>query len=328
MSVRAWLVRLYPRSWRERYGPEFEALLEQCLHTPLDVLDIVLGALDAHLAFAPGTNWRSMNMNNKLRTSILIVFAAYIAFIVAGMALYGLADDSPMAALMRTGADLPLLASWLTVEAGALVALLAVVAGGLPLAWIVIRRVFTSERQDLRFLLVPVFAFLALALYGAFMFAVGFGLMTIPGVAPIVSPGKFPFGNKLMLGGFMFVFVVGALASAAAVWKVVSRTDVDDASVDLFGLRASVRVYEYAFIPAVIACAAMLLMLLATITWTWFSYSAMPAVFSQNWGLLLTSTNTSFAVIIGIMTLATALALFGLARGRSATAAGNQQFER
>jgi len=148
-------------------------------------------------------------LNNKLRTGILIVFAAYIAFIVAGMALYGLADDSPMAALMRTGTDLPLLASWLTVQAGALIALLAVVAGGLPLAWVVMRRVVTSGRQDLRFLLVPVFAFLALVLYAAFMFAVGFGLMSIPGVASTVSPGNFPLGNKIMLGGGMLIFCAG-----------------------------------------------------------------------------------------------------------------------
>jgi len=54
MNVRAWLVALYPRSWRKRYAVEFEALLEHCLHTPLDVLDIMLGALDAHLAFFTG----------------------------------------------------------------------------------------------------------------------------------------------------------------------------------------------------------------------------------------------------------------------------------
>ena len=97
------------------------------------------------------------------------MFAAYIAFVVAGMGVYGLADDSPMAALMKTGADLPLLLSWLTVQAGALIALLAVVIGGLPLAWIVIRRALTSSRQDLRLLLVPVLSFLALVPYAVFV---------------------------------------------------------------------------------------------------------------------------------------------------------------
>jgi len=42
----------------------------------LDVLDIVLGALDAHLALSKAENWRTMNRNKKLRTAILLVFSA------------------------------------------------------------------------------------------------------------------------------------------------------------------------------------------------------------------------------------------------------------
>jgi hypothetical protein len=43
------LVRLYPRSWRERYGDEVVALLEDRPPGPFDVADLALGALDAHL---------------------------------------------------------------------------------------------------------------------------------------------------------------------------------------------------------------------------------------------------------------------------------------
>ncbi len=85
MRVRRWLIRLYPRSWRERYADEFEALLEACLHSPLDALDISLGALDAHLGFPFEMNWRRMNMVNKLRSAILLVFAGYIGFILGGI---------------------------------------------------------------------------------------------------------------------------------------------------------------------------------------------------------------------------------------------------
>src|SRR6185437_2256850 len=46
--MRGWLLRLYPRAWRQRYGPEFTALLEQQPLTPRSVLDVVRGALDAH----------------------------------------------------------------------------------------------------------------------------------------------------------------------------------------------------------------------------------------------------------------------------------------
>src|ERR1700690_1813700 len=99
MNLRSWLIQLYPRPWRERYAEEFEMLLQECLHSPLDVFDIMLGAFDAHLEFPYEMTWRLMNMINKLRTSILIVFAAYIGSIIGGMSLYGLVDDSPMATL-------------------------------------------------------------------------------------------------------------------------------------------------------------------------------------------------------------------------------------
>ena len=46
MSV---LVRLYPASWRERYGDELVAVLEDRPPGPFDVADLLLGALDAHL---------------------------------------------------------------------------------------------------------------------------------------------------------------------------------------------------------------------------------------------------------------------------------------
>src|SRR5581483_5100678 len=230
MNARDWLIQLYPRAWRERYGEEFDALLEECLHSPLDALDIFLGALDAHLEFPFEMNWRLMNMVNKLRTSILIVFAAYIGFIVGGMSFYGLVDDSPMADLMKARADMPLFAAWTAVEVGAVIALLSVVIGGLPLAWTVIRRALTSSREDLRWLLVPVFAFLALVLYVMFMASIGLGRLQIPGVVPVVSHDNFPLGNRLLIGGFMLVFILGAIVSTVAVWKIISNTNMPEST--------------------------------------------------------------------------------------------------
>lgn len=47
--MRALLIRCYPERWRERYGDEFAALLEERPLGPFDVADVLLGALDAHL---------------------------------------------------------------------------------------------------------------------------------------------------------------------------------------------------------------------------------------------------------------------------------------
>ena len=43
------MIRLYPPAWRERYGDEFEAVLDERPLGPFDVADIMLGAIDARL---------------------------------------------------------------------------------------------------------------------------------------------------------------------------------------------------------------------------------------------------------------------------------------
>ena len=49
MKIVLWLLRCYPRRWRERYQDEMLALLEQHTITPKTVTDLFLGALDARL---------------------------------------------------------------------------------------------------------------------------------------------------------------------------------------------------------------------------------------------------------------------------------------
>ena len=43
------LARLYPSSWRERYGKEYDALLEHAAPRPLDLLDVLWGAVEMQL---------------------------------------------------------------------------------------------------------------------------------------------------------------------------------------------------------------------------------------------------------------------------------------
>jgi MFS family permease len=47
--VKSFLVRCFPARWRDRYGSEFEAILEERPLGPFDVADILLAAIDAHL---------------------------------------------------------------------------------------------------------------------------------------------------------------------------------------------------------------------------------------------------------------------------------------
>jgi hypothetical protein len=318
-KIRPWLTRLYPHAWRLRYEAEFTLLLEECLNSPLDILDVILGAFDAHISLLSGDSltWRVMNMLNKIRTTILIVFAAYIGFVIAGFSLVGLADDSPMAALMKT--DPALSAVWKTIAVGSAIALLAVVIGGLPLAVTVIRRRLSGSHRGLGWLLVPLVSFLALVAYLGFIFAVGSGRILLPGVLPVVQPGEpFPSGNRLVLAGLMVTFILGAIASTLAVWKVVSGTDTEQETFHILRRAATVKVYDFALLPAFVTTAAMLVMLVATIVWGWMSFSALPGVLAGNyapWGL---GTRPWFIGILVLMSLSTLAAFFGLLRARSA----------
>ncbi len=316
MNIRNWLVQLYPRAWRERYGEEFEALLEECLHSPLDVVDIFLGALDARLGFTYQMNWRLMNMVNKLRTSILIVFTAYIGFVIGGLSLMGLVDDSPAAKLMKT--DTVLSSVWTTIAVASAIALLTVVAGGLPLAVSVIRKAFTTSRRTLRLLLVPVYAFLALVIYGFFMASLAFGWLHLPGVVQIVSPDNFPIGNRILLGGLMLVFILGAIASTIAVWKAITGLDENEADLKDGGRFNSPKIYQYTFALAIVTGLGMLVMLAGTLVFGWLAHSALPDWFASNQGLLLMNTSLSYGATVTIMVISTAVAFFGLIRGFSA----------
>jgi len=307
MKLRSWLVRLYPRAWRERYEEEFEILLEECLHSPLDVLDIVLGAIDAHFEHPYETTWRLMNMINKLRTTILFVFAAYIAFIVAGFSLNGLMDDSQLVPLTRSTPALNI--SYMTVEAGAVIGLLAIVIGGGPLAWTIIRRAFTSQRKDLVLLFVPLISFLALVVYFLMMVYLAFNTTILD--QPTSSTGH------VLMWGLITIFLIGAIASTAAVWKLISRTDVEQDTFGLLGKSTTIKLYEFAYMPALVATVSMLVMFAATAIWGWLSYSLRPDLFSGNMGVMMTSTLGSFAFTMTLMALATVTACIGVMRART-----------
>lgn len=80
------LVRLYPRRWRERYGTEFRALLEQKSLGPRDYIDIVRHLVDAHLHNNDGLQRRlHMPRYIEARVSGLALLLAGVIW-VAGVA--------------------------------------------------------------------------------------------------------------------------------------------------------------------------------------------------------------------------------------------------
>lgn len=109
MNVRGWLIRLYPRAWRERYGEEFEALLEDCLLSPREVLDVIIGALDAwfHSISENGSNWRFAKMNIFAhKKNIVLVAGMVITTAILDIILMALAASAYFEGMAMTAVSI------------------------------------------------------------------------------------------------------------------------------------------------------------------------------------------------------------------------------
>ena len=114
--MKSFLIRLYPASWRARYGDEFEAVLEEQPLGPFDVADILLAALDAHLHLrgldAATNRQRGFTMSLRLGGLAAILGAILFpaGFIVTSTDSAEGVEAFPGAALFLAGTALLLLA--------------------------------------------------------------------------------------------------------------------------------------------------------------------------------------------------------------------------
>src|SRR5262249_40513168 len=126
-AMTSWLLRLYPAVWRERYGEEFAALLDECRPSPLLLLDVLRGAADAHL-HAERLTGQLAPMTSRRRRAETAVFCAWIAVVIAGL---GFAKMTEYDDFKRVGHAYPLIGiAYATIEGGSAVALAAVLIGG------------------------------------------------------------------------------------------------------------------------------------------------------------------------------------------------------
>jgi hypothetical protein len=106
------LARLYPRAWRERYEDEFMAVLEAAPLDRRDRLDIVRGALDAHLhpaepSLVPG-------LSAVLGGGLWILGAAPIAALPTSPDWPGyLLDSLPLAVVAVLTLTIAIVGAWL-----------------------------------------------------------------------------------------------------------------------------------------------------------------------------------------------------------------------
>lgn len=295
------LVRLYPRDWRAHYGAEFEAIIEAQRPTFIDILDVALNALDAHINPAlEGTTHsteRLVRLMQKLRAAEIQIFAAWIAFVIAGLAFNGMMDDSPYLPLMgNVGLDFnfnhPLGLAWTALAGGSVVALLAGLVGGLPVAYAAWRR----SPQVRRLFLIPVLAFVAIGIPPAI--AIG---LTVTGVVHTRTPVGAATGGYIGIG-YGVLFVAAAIASTWAVTRAIRLSDVGE------------RPLRFAVVPGIVTTLAMALMLGASIAWGVAAHAQLPGNFDSLNLFAGYPTFASWGIVVVVMLIATIVAAIGCIR--------------
>jgi hypothetical protein len=87
-----WAARLYPEAWRERYGAEFDALLEDMSPSPRDVCDVLLDVLRVRVT-AVADSWTASIAGSSMTLSMPVVFsltahAVLLVFLLAAAVHY------------------------------------------------------------------------------------------------------------------------------------------------------------------------------------------------------------------------------------------------
>lgn len=299
-SVALRALRLYPSAWRTRYREELAAVLDAAPVTPFVLFDVLRGALDAHLhpELVPEGG---RHMPTHLRSSEIAVFAAWIAFVVAGMSFQKSSEDIMKVDASLAAVNIP----YLLIEAGAVVALLAVLAGGVPIALAALRFAFANRRRDvLALFAVPVVSFGVLVVYGFIALQVANG-------ADAAASHPTTVGKELFVG-LMGIFLLGAVASTWAVAAAIRRSEV------------SGRLFRFALVPATVTALAMALMLGAVVGWGLALRAADPAAFNGYDGIFASSTALAWIGNIVVMAVATAVAVAAVLRGFGARASSAQ----
>jgi len=303
MSMEKYLLRLYPRTWRERYEDELLAMLEQRPISFLDGIDLFFGALDAHLHPHLGTTGLSLyermkQMLSLLRRSLLTSFCTFTGFILAGLAFQKMNEYDDFTKAAQTYSTVGL--SFHLVGIGAFVIFLAVLGGGLPIASAIIQSALTHKRYGSVFLLaVPFLAFAVFLLTTLLLEAI-----LKPGNH--LSPGWHMFLER---GVFLGVLIAAAIASTGAMCFAVARSEISE------------ELFRFALLLSIPATLSMAVILVAILVWGLSLHSSVPQLFNSNEGMFGSSTAGTWLGIVIAMAIATILAALSLIRGLSARSA-------
>jgi hypothetical protein len=281
---------LYPLAFKRRYGVEMRALLDESRPSARSVLDLLRGALVAHVRPPAGLE-DALTPSERVRASASGVLVCWVVFAAAGFGFYKTTED---VSFTQSGERYALLAgAHLAIQLLAVIGSAAVVIGAAPL----VAAALASARREprlRRLVSVAPIAVAAFALLTGVLVLIAHGAR--PGAASVVSRSAFIAWGVLGLG----CGVVCVLAARKALFAIA----VD--RVRLIGALACGSVAMATMAAMALACALYAIAL---------SLDASTLASSPNGPFGLLSTRASLIEQALVMTLAAALAAVATLRG-------------
>jgi hypothetical protein len=297
LALARWLVRRYPSVWRARYADELLAWVAERGLGALVALDLVLGALDAHL-HPELAGERRIRMPDRLRGLVLGVLCGYAAFVFAGAGYQKLTEYDDFVAAAHHHAAVG--AAFDTVLAGSLVALASILAAGLPIGLAVVRQALAGRRE------------LRGPLEAAAAAVVWFGgtLVLLAWYARTSAPPAGQMGSAVAFYGWIASLMLAVAVGVAGTVVAVRRTEL------------AARILRFAAGAAVVATAAMVVMVVGAVVWGLALRAADPALFHSAQGIRKSSTAGAWVGIVACMAAATIVAGVACTRGLGAARRG------
>jgi hypothetical protein len=308
-QVYALLLRLCPRAFRQEDGAEVAQVFRQLLRDAwaergawgalscfvAALGDLALGALMEYLALAKGA-WNRSGMMSRMRSSAILVFCAYIAFVVVGMSFQKSTEDVVKSSVPTAHPGVAL--AYGVVMGGAVIALLATLAGGLPLAFAALRQALATRRWGI----VALFAVPPIALL------VWLGWLFV--LQNVIHVGQLSASNPLdqshlYIYSFVGLFIMAAIVSVLAVSVAIARSEIRP------------ELYRFALTPEIGVALGMVVTIGAIVAWGVQMLTYAPSYLSGPDGPVGLQASLGQHLIgqVVLMAVATLIVIAGIVRG-------------
>lgn len=306
------LLRLCPRPFREAHGVEVAQVFRQLLRDAwqrdgawgaaifyLSALgDLLVSAVAEYLTLWGGL-WNRSWVMYRMRSSAILVFCAYILFVVVGIGFQKSTEEVVKSNVPVAHPGVAL--AYDAVIAGAVIALLATLIGGLPIAFAALRQAFAQRRWGI----VALFAVppVSLAIWLGWTFTL---LNVIFPSRHMVAPTTTL--DHVYVYSWIALFVVAAIASVVSVSVAISRSETRP------------ELFRFALAPEIGVALGMLVTLGAVATWGAQMLTYAPSYLAGPDGPVGLRATLGAHVItdIVLMSLTSLLVIAGIARGYSA----------